>query len=140
MSITLPLRHAIEVQMVMAKLPKLAPKQAYWLGKIGAKCASHGRAFEKERNKLIRKFGELNENTKQVGVIPSKFEEYSQEVEQLMDSEVILDNVDPVSVDSFVNKDGQPVEIEPLVMASLEPIMQDSAANDEKKDASSKAH
>ena len=126
--IKLTVRDAIEVQLAIPKVPKLIAKSAYWLARIAAACAVHGRAFERKRNAMIREQGVFDEKTKNYSIPPDQFADYNENVEKMMDENIEIE-FKKLKVDELVDVNRKPIEIEAATMAGLMSILDGEDGN-----------
>ncbi len=94
-----------EVKSLESSLSKIFNKDvniklAYRLGKLLKRLSEEMKMLEENRIKLVKKYGEEDEETKQLSVPPEKTQEFYNEFNELMQIEIDVD-FEPVPLEQF---------------------------------------
>lgn len=109
--------HALN-QLGQKKLPP--HPTAYRVGKAMSKVGSAAKEIERKRQALVKKYGSLTADGKNIEVPADKMPEFEAEVQSLMDSGVVVE-VDCIEIEEFKEP------IEAVILAPLSWLIVESA-------------
>lgn len=120
-TVKLGILKAIEEPLIKLVKLELPIKTSYKLSKILKKVGQELADLEEERVKLVKKYGDQDDESQSIQVKDSeKYEEFAREFGELLQEEITLD-FDPISIDAL----GDEATFSPAELAALEMLFKD---------------
>lgn len=120
--ITLTLKEADELYPALHELANeklgIPAKQSYRIGKMYRKLKKEIATFQEARLETIKRLGEQNEDDDTWTVKKEHVEEYTAEIEQLLEEEITMTGVAKIEIDDI-----EKIDIKPASIAVLEPLI-----------------